>query len=115
MPPMLRQAAALDQDLARAMIPRCGTAPAIVRVQAASAVPAAGKALQQGAAFPHGAAHFVRSGAGVLCDAILVGLISLPIDEPPMMVRDEYLPLGARPLSHALCACTRCIQHRLLA
>src|ERR1700687_3660953 len=31
-------AAALDQDLAGAMIPRCGTAPAIVRVQAASAV-----------------------------------------------------------------------------
>src|SRR6478752_1371293 len=43
-------AAALDQDLAGAMIPRCGAAPAIVRVQAASAVPAAGKALQQGAA-----------------------------------------------------------------
>src|SRR5258708_1726407 len=105
----------LDQDLARAMIPRGGTAAAIVRVQAASAVPAAGKALQQGAAFPHGAAHFVRSGAGVLGDAILVGLIGLPIDEPRMMVRDEYLPLGARQLSHALCACTRCIQHRLLA
>src|SRR5437899_8601935 len=108
-------AAALDQDLAGAMIPRCGTAPAIVRVQAASAVPAAGKALQQGAALPHGAAHFVRSGAGVLGDAILVGLIGLPIDESRMMVRDEYLPLGARQLSHALCACTRCIQHRLLA
>ena len=57
-------AAALDQDLAGAMIPWCGTAPAIVRVQATTAVPAAGKALQQGAAFPHGAAHFVRSWAG---------------------------------------------------
>src|SRR6266481_6420142 len=44
-------AAALDQDLAGAMIPRCRTAPAIVRVQAASAVPAAGKPLQQGAAW----------------------------------------------------------------
>ena len=32
-------AAALDQDLAGAMIPRCRNTPAIVRVQAASAVP----------------------------------------------------------------------------
>src|SRR5260370_20965511 len=96
------------------MIPRCRTAPAIVRVQAASAVPAAGKALQQGAAFPHGAAHFVRSGAGVVGDAILVGLIGLPTDEPRMMVRDEYLPLGARQFSHPPCALTPRIPHRLL-
>lgn len=73
---------ALDQDLAGTMIPRCGIAPTIVRVQAASAVAATGEALQQGAALPHGAAHFVRPGAGVPGDAILVGLIGLPIDEP---------------------------------
>ena len=35
-------AAALDQDLAGAMIPRRGAASAIVGVQAAAAVPAAG-------------------------------------------------------------------------
>src|SRR5258708_913989 len=99
-------AAALDQDLAGAMIPRCGTAPAIVRVQAASAVPATGKALQQGAAFPHRAAHFVRSGAGVLGDAILVGLIGLPIDEPRMMVPGCYLPLRARHVSPPPFSCT---------
>ena len=91
------------------------TAPAIVRVQAASAVSATGKALQQGAAFPHGAARFVPSGACVFGDAILVGFIGRPIDEARMMVRDEYLPLGARQLSHALSACPRCIQYRLLA
>src|SRR6266700_3630977 len=107
-------ATALDQDLAGAMIPRCGTAPAIVHVQAASAVPATGEALQQGAALPHGAAHFVRPGAGVPGDAILVGLIGLPIDEPRMMVRDEYLPFRARQLSHTLSAYTCRIQHRLL-
>src|SRR5208283_2348670 len=39
-------AAALDQDLAGAMIPRREAASAIVRVQAASAVAAGGKALQ---------------------------------------------------------------------
>src|SRR5271163_5352018 len=61
-------AAAFDQDFAGAMIPRRGAASAIVRVQAASAVPAGGKALQQSAPFPHGAARLVRSGAGILGD-----------------------------------------------
>ena len=97
-------AAALDQDLAGAMIPRRG---------AASAVPAGGQALQQSAPFPHGAAHFVRSGTGILGDAILVGLISPPIDEARMMVRNEHLPFGARQFSDALSADARCIQHRL--
>ena len=106
-------AAALDQDLAGAMIPRRGAASAIVRVQAASAVPAGGKALQQSAPFPHGAARFVRSGAGILGDAILIGLIGPPIDEARMMVRNKHLPLGARQFSNTLFADARCIQHRL--
>jgi hypothetical protein len=84
-----------------------------VGVQAASAVPAGGKALQQSAPFPHGAARFVRSGAGILGNAILVGLIGPPIDEAWMMVRNKHLPLGARQFADALSADARCIQHRL--
>ena len=106
-------AAAFDQDFAGAMIPRRGAASAIVRVQAASAAPAGGKALQQSAPFPHGAARLVRSGAGILGDAILVGLIGPPIDEARMMVRNKHLPLGARQFSNTLFADARCIQHRL--
>src|SRR5271169_538240 len=106
-------AAALDQDLAGTMIPWRGAASAIVCVQAASAVPAGAKALQQSAPFPHGASRFVRSGAGILGDAILVGLIGPPIDEARMMVRNKHLPLGARQFSNTLFADARCIQHRL--
>ena len=69
--------------------------------------------MQQSAPFPHGAARFVRSGASVLGDAILVGLIGPPIDEARMMVRNEHLPLGARQFSDALSSDARCIQRRL--
>ena len=105
-------AAALDQDLAGAMISRRGAASAIVRVQAASAVPAGGKALEQSTPFPHGAARLVRSGSGILGDAILVGLIGPPIDESRMMVRNQHLPLGARQFSDALSADARYLARR---
>ena len=52
-------AAALDEHLAGAMIAWGAVTPAIVRSQAASTMTAAGEALQQGIAFPHGAARLV--------------------------------------------------------
>src|SRR5260370_17381343 len=51
-------AAALDQDLAGAMIPRCGTAPALGRAQAAPAVPPPAEALPQPPPFPPPPAPF---------------------------------------------------------
>lgn len=81
--------------------------------QAASAAPADGQALQQRAPFPHRAARLVGSGAGVLGDAILVGLIGPPIDEARVMVRNEHLPLGARQFSHALSGCAGFIENRV--
>jgi len=108
-------AAAFDQCLAGAMVSRRGAPSAIMCMQAASAVSACSQALQQRAPLPHGAACFVRSGAGVVGNAILVGLIGPPINEARMMVRNEHLPLGAGQLSHPLGAGARCVQRRLLA
>jgi hypothetical protein len=59
-------AAALDQDLARAMMAGCGVAAAIVGMQAAPAMAATGEPLQEGAALSHGATRPVRSGPRVL-------------------------------------------------
>src|SRR5271166_1262770 len=88
-------------------------AAAVVRMQAASAMAAARKALQQGSAFPHGASRVVRSWPCVLTDACLIALIGLPVDEARMMVRDEYLPFGARQVSNTLAPRAGGIQHRL--
>src|SRR6266567_5734630 len=107
--------AALEENLARAMIPRRGRAAAIVCVQAAAAMTAAGEALQQCTAFSHRTARFVRSRSRVLGDACLVSLISLPVDKAWMMLRDENLPLGAWQAANTRLAHAASIQDRLLA
>jgi hypothetical protein len=53
-------AASLDENLAGAMITRRGVAAAVVCVQTTAAMAAAGEALQQRAAFPHGTTPLVR-------------------------------------------------------
>ena len=106
-------AAALDQNLARTMVPRRRIATAIVGVQAAAAMAAAGEPLQEGAALPHGATR--RSGPRVAGDPFPVGFIALPVDEARMMVRDQHLPLGTGQVSQALLAPAGGIQDRFLA
>ena len=81
-------AAAFDKDLTGAMVPGCGAAAAIVGVQTAAAMAAAGEPLQQGSALAHGAARLVRTGPGVAGEALLVCLIGLPVDKTRMMLRD---------------------------
>ncbi len=72
--------------------------------QTAAAMSAAGKALQECAAFSHGTTHLVWSGPGVLRDALLIGLIGLPVDIALMMLLDQNLPLIARQMPDALLA-----------
>ena len=54
--------------------------------QTAAGMPAAGEALQECAALSHGAACLVRPWSLVACDALLVGLIGLPVDVTSMML-----------------------------
>jgi len=89
-------AAAFDKNLAGAMVPGGGVAAAIVGVQTAAAMAAAGEPLQQSSALAHSAACLVRTGPGVASEALLVCLIGLPIDKTLMMLRDQHLPFGAR-------------------
>ena len=57
-------------------------------------VAAGGQALQQRGAFPDRAgARLVPFGPDVAADALLVGLVGVPVDEPGMMLGDEDLPL----------------------
>jgi hypothetical protein len=78
-------AAALDQRFAGAMISGNRFASAIVGVQAASAVAAAGETLQEGAAFSHGAPALVRLRSRVLRETLLIGFISSPVDGCSLM------------------------------
>src|SRR3954464_8634941 len=86
-----------------------------MRAQAPPAMPAAGKPLQQSAAFPHGAPDLVRSRSRILRDACLVCLIGAPVDKTRMMLWDEHLPLGSRQMSNAPTPRTRGIQRRFQA
>src|SRR5208283_1291925 len=65
----------LDQDLAGAVISRRRVATAIVGVQAASAMAAAGEALQERRPFSHGATALVRLRSRVLREALLICFI----------------------------------------
>src|SRR6185312_11899881 len=78
-------------------------------------MPAAGKALQERAALSHGAAHLVWPGSRVLGDALLVGLIGLPVDVTSMMLLDQHLPFLARQLPDALAAHASCVERHLRA
>src|SRR5262249_22086991 len=77
-----------------------------VRAQTTAAVAAAGDTLQECAAFSHGATRpgwiIVRPRPRVLGDACLVGFIGRPVEVPFLMLLDEYWPLLARQLSHAV-------------
>src|SRR5262245_41956067 len=99
-------AAPVDEVLAAAMVPRSRVSTAIVRAQTTAAVAAAGDTLQECAAFSHGATRvgwiMVRPRPGVGSDACLVGFIGRPVDVASMVLLDEYLPLLARQMSHAL-------------
>ena len=86
-----------------------------MRAQTPAAMPAGSEALQERAAFSHGAAHLVRSGPRVLGDALLVGLISLPVDVTSMMLLDQHLPFLARQLPDALPAHASCVECHLRA
>jgi hypothetical protein len=101
------------------MIPWRRASPTIVCTEATTTMTAATEALQQRAAFPHSAARIARAIAWsrprVAGDAILVGLIGLPIDKAFMMLLDEHLPLRARLIPNALLARACRIQRRLLA
>src|SRR6266516_3568940 len=89
-------AAPLDQMLAGTVISRHRVATAVMCAQTAAAMPAAGEALQECAAFSHGTTGLVQPWSGVPCDALLVGLICLPVDVTSMMLFDQHLPLIAR-------------------
>src|SRR5437660_3958208 len=89
-------AAPLDQMLAGTVISRHRVATAVMCAQTAAAMPAAGEALQECAAFSHGTTGLVRPWSGVPCDALLVGLICLPVDVTSMMLLGQHLPLLAR-------------------
>src|ERR1700741_2208641 len=95
-------AAPLDKMLAGAVISRCRIAAAIMRAQTAAAVSATGETLQQGVAFPHSTTRLVRPGSRVTRDALLVSLISLPVDESIVMLFDQHLPMIARQKSDPL-------------
>jgi len=74
----------------------------VVDGELAAAGPAGGQPLQQRAALPDRAgARLVRPRAGVGADAGLVGLVGVPVDEPAMVLGDEYLPLALGQLAAA--------------
>src|SRR6266545_679876 len=86
--------AAVDQVAAGAVVAGPGVAAAVVHRQLAAALAAHRDALQQRRALADRAAGLVGLGADVLADAVLVGLVAGPVDEPGMMVGDEDLPVG---------------------
>src|SRR5262249_46463681 len=110
-------AAPINKVLAAAMVPGRRVSPAIVRAQAAAAVPAAGDTLQECAALSHGATRrpriIVRPRPCVGGNACLVGFIGRPIDVAFMMLLDEDLPLLARQTSEPLLACAVGVGPRL--
>src|SRR5215216_2923168 len=89
-------AAPLHEMLTGAVISGRRVTAAVMCAQTAAAMSAAGEALQECAAFPHGTACLVPAGSRVLCNALLVGLIGLPVDVASMMLFDQHLPLIAR-------------------
>ena len=95
-------AAARDEILARAVIARRGRAPAVMRVQPATAVPAGGEALQQRGAFSHGATRQVWMRVDVAIDARLIGFVRLPVNEAFVVTREEDAPVGARQPANSL-------------
>src|SRR5499433_2984994 len=97
-------AAVLDENLARAVVPWRSVAATVVGVQTATAMATAGQPLQKCAAFPHSAAGLVRSRPCIAGDAFLVCLIGLPVNKARMMIRDQHLPFGAWEVSHAFLA-----------
>src|SRR6516164_1436341 len=90
-----RNAAAIDDVLARTVIPWRRVAAAVMHAKATPAVPAYGDALQQRCTFPHRASALMRAWTSVLRESTLVGFEGFPIDEAAMMVADEDRPLGA--------------------
>jgi len=97
--------AALDNDLAGAVVARRRQPTVVMCPKPTPAMTATGETLQQGTAFSHSAILLVGSWSGVLRDARLIGLVGLPVDEPRMMVRDEHLPVGTGKMPDA-CAAT---------
>ena len=74
----------------------------VVDGELAAAGSAGGQPLQQRAALADRAgARLVRPGAGVAADAGLVGLVGVPVDEPAVVLGDEYLPLALGQLAAA--------------
>ena len=58
--------------------------------------------MEQRGAFPKRAgAGFAGHRADVGVDAGLVGLVGVPVEEPPMVIFDEHLPLALRQLTAA--------------
>jgi len=108
-------ASALDRHLSGAMITWRRITSAVVSMQAATAMAATGKTLQEGAAFSHCAPALVRLRPRVLGETLLICFIGLPVDEAWMMLRNEDLPLGTRQVSNARLARTSGIENRLLA
>ena len=72
----------------------------VINGKLATAYPAGGQALQEGAAFSQRPrAGLVRPGAGVGPGTGLVGLVGLPVDVALVVARYQHLPLG--PGQHA--------------
>lgn len=84
-------------------------------MQAAAAMAATGKSLQDGAALSHGAATLVGLRSCVRGETLQICFIGLPIDEAWMMRGDEDLPLGTRHESNPLLARASAIENRLVA
>lgn len=106
-------AAPLDEMLAGTVISGRRSAPPVMCAQTAAAMPAAGEALQKCAAFSHGAACLVRPRSRVAGDALLVGLIGLPVDVTSMMLFDQHLPLIARQTLDSFAPRTRRLERHL--
>ena len=94
---MCRDAAAVDDVGALAVVVRDGLGRAAVEDrELAAAGPAGGQALQQRAAFPDRAgARLAGLRADVAADAGLVGQVGVPADESGVVIGDEDLPLVA--------------------
>ena len=106
--PQVAGAAAIDELTgAGAVVAGRGFAFAVVEDgQFAAAGSAGDQPLQQGAALPQRAgAGLVGLGADVGADAVLVGQVGVPVDEPLVVVDDADLPLVA---GQHLSPCSRC-------
>jgi hypothetical protein len=87
-----KDAAAIDDVFAGAVVARRCTASGVVGAQPPSARAAAGYSLQQCASFSHGTGGLMGLRMGVGSNARPIGLIGRPVDKARVMLWDEHRP-----------------------